>query len=204
MVKKVSSHARAFRKWFWQVADGTGNGGKDPLTQEYLSLMGRVLRVGFLAGAVIAIGAGIANLYYYIKWGEVGPESFWYYFGIPFMSAVGGSLIIAWVAGLIYVYKDSKRRNMAYPGLWVLICMLVPYLVGFLVYFLLRRPLPVHCPQCRTLIPAGGSFCPGCGHSAVPLCPNCNLPVTENSRFCASCGTSLTGMEPEPEKKSET
>ena len=30
-------------------------------------------------------------------------------------------------------------------------------------------PAEIACPRCETLMPAGASFCPGCGHSMRPL-----------------------------------
>jgi hypothetical protein len=51
-----------------------------------------------------------------------------------------GGLFLLWVLGLGYVYGDARRRNMpAVP--WLLVALLVPNLLGFLLYFVLRKPL---------------------------------------------------------------
>ena len=58
------------------------------------------------------------------------------------------------VASLIfltgYVYSDAKRRGMN-ATLWTfLVIVLMPawLFIGFILYFLLREPLPYPCPQC--------------------------------------------------------
>lgn len=48
------------------------------------------------------------------------------------------------------------------------------------------------CPNCRADVPAGASFCQGCGTKlAAPACPACAQPTTPGSVFCLRCGTRL-------------
>jgi len=71
----------------------------------------------------------------------------------------------AYVLALGYVYGDARRRGMS-GLLWVLAAVLVPNLVGFLLYFLLRKPLLEPCGGCGSGMAAGHAFCPACGQPA--------------------------------------
>ena len=53
---------------------------------------------------------------------------------------VMGAFLAAWLMCLGYVYKDASRRIMP-PVLWTLVAILVPNLLGFLIYFAVRRPI---------------------------------------------------------------
>jgi hypothetical protein len=73
-----------------------------------------------------------------------------------------GGLFTLWVLALGYVYGDARLRKMpAVP--WLLIAMLVPNLLGFLLYFVLRKPLGRPCPQCGQAITPEQRFCSWCG-----------------------------------------
>jgi hypothetical protein len=73
--------------------------------------------------------------------------------------------VAAYVLALGYVYGDARRRGMS-PLLWVLAAFLVPNLVGFLLYFLLRKPLLEPCGGCGCGMEAEQAFCPACGQPA--------------------------------------
>ena len=77
----------------------------------------------------------------------------------------GASLVFAIIIFLAgYVNQDAKRRGM-HPALWTfLVIVLMPgYLVlGFIIYLLMREPLPYNCPQCGTTVGARFNFCPNC------------------------------------------
>ena len=77
------------------------------------------------------------------------------------MGLLFGSFMAIWILCLGYVYADARRRAMP-PVLWTIIAALIPNLLGFLLYFALRRPL-------------------------VSLCPRCGRPG-ESGRFCSACG----------------
>ncbi|HXO20022.1 MAG TPA: hypothetical protein VOA87_08875 [Thermoanaerobaculia bacterium] len=77
----------------------------------------------------------------------------------------GSLFVAAFVLALGYVYGDARRRGMS-PPLWTLAAFLVPNLVGFLVYFLLRKPLLEPCGSCGRGMAAGQAFCPACGQPA--------------------------------------
>jgi hypothetical protein len=80
------------------------------------------------------------------------------------MSLAVSSFGAAYVLALGYVYGDARRRGMS--PLWVLAAVLVPNLVGFLLYFLLRKPLLEPCGWCGSGMAAGQAFCPACGQPA--------------------------------------
>lgn len=73
-----------------------------------------------------------------------------------------GCLFAVWILCLGYVYGDAQRRNMP-PVLWLLVALLVPNLLGFLLYFVLRKPLGQPCPQCGQAITPEQRFCSWCG-----------------------------------------
>ena len=113
----------------------------------------------------------------------------------------GASLLFAIMIFMVaYVNKDAKRRGMN-SALWTfLVLVLMPgYLVlGFIIYLLMREPLPYNCPQCNATVDARFNFCPNCKANLHPACPNCKREVAETDKYCAYCGTEL-----EPAKTSE-
>jgi hypothetical protein len=106
----------------------------------------------------------------------------------------GASLVFAIMIFMVgYVNKDAKRRGMS-SALWTfLVLVLMPgYLVlGFIIYLLMREPLPYNCPQCDATVDARFNFCPNCKCNLHPACPICKREVTETDKFCAYCGTDL-------------
>jgi double zinc ribbon protein len=95
-----------------------------------------------------------------------------------------------------YVYRDAKRRGMS-AGAWTfLVIALMPayFALGFIVYFIMREPLPFDCPQCGTKVGARFNYCPNCKYNLHPSCPQCKREVLDTDKFCSFCGQSL--MEP--------
>lgn len=106
----------------------------------------------------------------------------------------GVSLVFATMVFMVgYVNKDAKRRGMN-STLWTfLVLILLPgYLVlGFIIYLLMREPLPYNCPQCGTTVGARFNFCPNCKCNLQPSCPQCKREVAELDKFCPYCGSDL-------------
>ena len=104
------------------------------------------------------------------------------------------SLALATLIFLIaYVNRDAKRRGMN-SALWtILVIILLPAwgFIGFVIYFLMREPLPYPCPQCGTSVSARYNFCPNCKCNLHPSCPQCKREVGEMDKFCPHCGNDL-------------
>lgn len=93
-----------------------------------------------------------------------------FFFGIgPLGGCIFAILAVAFVLALGFVYGDARRRNMpAVP--WTLIALFVPNLLGFLLYFVLRKPLGAPCPQCGQAMTPEQRFCSWCGYQrAAPM-----------------------------------
>ena len=94
---------------------------------------------------------------------------------------------------IAYVNRDAKRREMN-SALWtLLVIILLPAwgFVGFVIYFLMREPLPYPCPQCTKSVGARFNFCPNCKCNLHPSCPNCKREVVETDKFCPYCAYEL-------------
>jgi RNA polymerase subunit RPABC4/transcription elongation factor Spt4 len=89
-----------------------------------------------------------------------------------------------------YIYGDAKRRRMRYI-MWTLLAIFVPNLIGVLLYFLLRDPLPAPCPACGKIADGNYAFCPHCGTSLALVCPQCHRVIEVGWENCAYCGTKL-------------
>src|SRR5947208_5484858 len=85
------------------------------------------------------------------------PEALW--FGLTF-----GVFTAAFFLALGYVYGDAKRRQMP-AWAWVIAAVLIPYLIGFILYFVFRGPLLGTCSSCGKPIRGGEAFCSHCGCS---------------------------------------
>ncbi len=81
-------------------------------------------------------------------------------FGLGLVASI---VIAIWILALGYVYADARRRAMP-PILWTLIALFIPNLLGFLLYFALRRPIALPCPHCGQPTTAEQRFCSWCGY----------------------------------------
>lgn len=106
----------------------------------------------------------------------------------------GVSLVFASIIFLIgYLNRDAKRRGMN-PALWtILVIILLPAwgFIGFVIYFLMREPLPYNCPQCAATVGARFNFCPNCKCNLHPSCPQCKREIAETDKYCPYCGNDL-------------
>ena len=101
-----------------------------------------------------------------------------------------------------YVNRDAKRRGMN-STLWTLVVtMLLPawLLTGFVIYFVVREPLPYHCTQCGATVSARFNYCPSCKYHLRPTCPHCQREVGETDRYCPHCGNDVA-PQPAPEMR---
>jgi MFS family permease len=101
--------------------------------------------------------------------------------------------IASYVLLVAYVNRDAKRRGMS-SGLWTLLVVVLSpaYLaIGFIMYFLMREPLPYNCPQCGATVGARFNYCPNCKCNLHPACPQCKREVVETDRYCPYCAQEL-------------
>lgn len=75
---------------------------------------------------------------------------------------VAGLYIGSYVLFSGYVFRDASRRGMPKVP-WTIIVLVIPYGVGFLLFFLLRKPLLHPCIHCGHGIGMGQAFCSFCG-----------------------------------------
>jgi RNA polymerase subunit RPABC4/transcription elongation factor Spt4/putative effector of murein hydrolase LrgA (UPF0299 family) len=107
-------------------------------------------------------------------------------------------LFLALIILLIgYVNADSKRRGMN-SLLWTLLVIFIPKALGFLAYFLLRKPLTMGCPRCGTLIGSDFRFCPKCGYAISPTCVQCGRGISRDYICCPYCGKTVAAVPPPP------
>jgi hypothetical protein len=85
------------------------------------------------------------------------PDALW--FGLTL-----GVFTAAFFLALGYVYGDAKRRQMP-AWAWVIAASFIPNLIGFILYFLFRRPLLSPCSSCGKPIRGEEAFCSHCGCS---------------------------------------
>ena len=97
---------------------------------------------------------------------------------------------------IAYVNRDASRRGMS-AALWtILVLILLPAwgFIGFVIYFLMREPLPYPCPQCGNTVGARFNFCPNCKCNLHPSCPQCKREIAESDKFCPYCGSDLKSV----------
>jgi predicted amidophosphoribosyltransferase len=84
---------------------------------------------------------------------------------------------------------------------WTLLAIFVPNALGIVLYFVLRRPRLLHCPQCRTVVEPGFGFCPRCRAPLNAVCPLCQRSVNEADTFCPYCGGDLKSPTQAPAQR---
>ena len=101
-----------------------------------------------------------------------------------------GSIFALVILLVGYVNRDARRRGMNVT-LWTLLVIFVPNAIGFILYFLLRHPLMVACPNCGTSVEAAFNYCPRCKHNLRPACPECKRAIAPGDKFCPYCAHQL-------------
>ena len=111
-----------------------------------------------------------------------------------------GFLFACFLLMLGYGNRDAKRRGMN-STLWTLLVLVLSpgYVgIGFIIYFLIREPLPYPCPRCSQLVGPRFNFCPNCKCDLHPSCPNCKHEIAETDKFCPYCAYELGKPVPPP------
>ncbi len=149
----------------------------------------RIIPKGWVVASVIGFAA-IAVLFNVCipMWShrhDLPPQPWWTLLGI-----VGALFMAATILLIGYVYADAKRRGMN-ALLWTLLVILIPKAIGFIAYFLLRKPLLAPCPNCRWPIGSDFAYCPKCGYAAIPSCANCGRAIRRDYLCCPYCGKTV-------------
>jgi hypothetical protein len=145
-------------------------------------------RWAYVVAAAIFIGLPILFLSY-VSRGNPADQGLLFRVLFPLVPAT----FLAFLALMVgYVNQDAGRRGMSRTA-WTLIVIFVPNALGFILYFLMRKPKRMVCPKCGALSDARTNFCPSCRHEFHPTCPQCKAAIQGGSRFCANCGTPLQG-----------
>ena len=107
-----------------------------------------------------------------------------------FLGVLLGLVVAAYLLLVGYVNQDAKRRDMG-QVLWTFLVILIPNGIGFLAYFLLRKPILEACPKCGERVERGFHYCPKCGCGLAPICGHCGQAVQRDFAVCPYCGKAL-------------
>ena len=103
------------------------------------------------------------------------------------LGLLGGIIIACYVLLIGYVNGDAARRGMSRLG-WTLLAIFIPHALGIVLYFVLRKPRTLNCPQCSATVELGFGFCPRCRCRLNAVCPKCQRSVNASDKFCPYCG----------------
>ena len=134
--------------------------------------------IGFLAVLVVVILATLA---------DKNPPP------MPVIVGVGlfaGTALSCYILIIGYVNRDAGRRGMS-RLLWTLLAILIPNALGIVLYFILRKPYCMLCPQCGTGIELGFGFCPQCRYCLAPMCSRCQRNMHPGDKYCPYCGNDV-------------
>ncbi|GAA0715778.1 hypothetical protein GCM10008904_32980 [Paraclostridium ghonii] len=74
-----------------------------------------------------------------------------------------GFMIVSLIFLGLWTYRDAKNRGLN-AKLWTLIVLLVPNLIGLLIYFLVgRKSTMIKCLNCCNDTPKSSKYCMNCG-----------------------------------------
>ncbi|MDL2234955.1 zinc ribbon domain-containing protein [Christensenellaceae bacterium OttesenSCG-928-L17] len=96
----------------------------------------------------------------------------------------------------VLVYRDAKARQMD-AVLWTLVAVLVPSLIGLIIYMVVRRNHPaLRCKLCGNHVQEEHMVCSQCGAALKYRCAQCGTAVEPSWAACPMCGAAQpTGRE---------
>jgi Double zinc ribbon len=106
------------------------------------------------------------------------------------LGILGGTAIACYILLIGYINRDAGRRGMSRLG-WTLLAILIPNALGIVLYFVLRKPRTLNCPQCSAAVEPGFGFCPRCRCRLNAVCPQCRRGVSAGDKFCPYCAADL-------------
>jgi len=144
-----------------------------------------------VAALLVAVLCWAFGSWYLNKLGQVWGEHSKMVSFVPYLAL---TILWLWFVMIFYVARDARRRRMN-VALWTLLVIIIPNALGFIVYFLLREPVPAHCPKCSASMRPEFAFCPACGEGLAPTCSGCRHPIETGWTSCAFCGARLAGED---------
>jgi RNA polymerase subunit RPABC4/transcription elongation factor Spt4 len=143
--------------------------------------------LGFVAAGAAIVFATLTN-----KTGD-------HFYTLPVLLPLGllsGAVIACYLLLIGYVNADAGRRGMSPLG-WTLVAIFIPHALGIVLYFVLRKPRVMTCPQCSAVVEPGFGFCPRCRCRLNTICSHCQRGVNAADKFCPYCGGDLaTSVNP--------
>ncbi|MBI2679162.1 MAG: zinc ribbon domain-containing protein [Candidatus Koribacter versatilis] len=103
------------------------------------------------------------------------------------LGVVTGLALAVWFMLLGYVNRDAGRRGMN-RALWTFLVIIIPNGIGYIIYFIMRKPMQVPCPHCGASAEPGFTYCTKCGKALKPSCASCGAQMRPGDAFCPSCG----------------
>jgi len=75
-----------------------------------------------------------------------------------------GTILAVYILFAGYVYGDAVQRGMP-PVPWTALAVMVPNGLGFVLYFLMRKPIGHPCSRCAASVAGDAAFCSRCGQA---------------------------------------
>jgi RNA polymerase subunit RPABC4/transcription elongation factor Spt4 len=172
----------------------TGSGtGVTPSTGGFWRNIGLIRPAAWVVAAVLFLG--VQGLFWFVVYPHGNPNELEKLsdVGKICLPLLGGTLLLAYVLLIGFVYVDAKRRGMRYV-MWTLLAIFIPNTIGIILYFVMRDPMPTPCPKCSRLSAQSFTFCPSCGAELMRTCKACHKKLGPGWSNCAYCGTSLAGQ----------
>ena len=167
---------------------------KSQLSREF-AIVPNVARVLAVVAFLLVQVCLLVLLPHYVHGSDLPPKGV-----MPLIAIVGGAFLALFVLLIGYVNADTKRRGMN-SLLWTLLVIFIPKAIGFLAYFLLRKPLLVNatptCPRCSAAVGPDFRFCSKCGHSFAPTCGHCGRSIQPDFAVCPYCGKPTSASAPQ-------
>jgi hypothetical protein len=149
------------------------------------------------AFAVASLGyvVPIAAMVFALRTDQTGDPFFRLPVLVPLV-LVAGTLLACCILLISYINRDAGRRGMSRVA-WTLLAIFIPHALGIVLYFVLRKPRILNCPQCAAVVEPGFGFCPRCQCRLNDICPQCQRGVNAADKFCPYCGRDLgSGVNP--------
>ncbi len=135
----------------------------------------------------LALWAGLGSLFRFVLLPTDAEMSAWMEWQKILFAFGLTAVLAAYVLLIGYVFADARRRCMRYV-LWTWLAALIPNGVGVLLYFVIRDPLPIDCPNCGEKSRPGFVYCPKCGSALKRSCEGCGRGLEAGWSNCAYCG----------------